>query len=235
MEPIPTYCATICTSTSGDLNYHVNPDDKKIHRWRTTDGSIPVSINLKSFESVTQSLKVQECLEAVLRNLNDKNLGPKFHFVKEPSESAFFITHGIGRARCYASAFFPGSDPKDWYIYIYKLGLELDKDCLINILTHEMLHVVGVRHCYVDPKREYEPFLRYPLKLSDTDNWDGLMQSHLDLNDLSKHKLEPRTVKHVREIYDMPVGEKIDGHEIQDVSWKLGAEEKRAIAKHNAC
>lgn len=154
---------------------------------------------------------------------------------KNPSESAFFVTQGIGRAHCYASAFFPGSDPKDWYIYVYKLGLELDKGHLIKILTHEMLHVLGVRHCYVDPKGEFEPYVRYPRGLSDDNNWDFLMQPQLSPCDLSEHDLEPRTVKHVREIYDMPVGTKIGGHEIQEVSWQVGAEEKRAIAKHNAC
>lgn len=98
-----------------------------------------------------------------------------------------------------------------------------------------MLHVVGVRHCYVDPKREHEPYVRYPRSLSDADNWDFLMQPQLSPCDLSKHYLEPRTVEHVREIYGLPVGEKIDGYEIQDVSWQVGAEKKRAIAKHNAC
>lgn len=210
-----------------------------MYRWGAEDGPIPISVNLNSFKLDNHGNRrgpmVQRCLETVVRKLNYLNIGLQFECVQSPSESAFFVTRGIGYTDSYASAFFPGSDPKDWYIYIYDLGLELDETRLIKVLTHEMMHVVGLRHCYVDPEKENEPYVRYPRGISNKENWDTLMQPHLTLSDLSKYDLKLRTVEDLRKIYALKTGEWVDCYEIQDVSCKVGAAYRRAIALNNAC
>lgn len=253
--PISTYCATICTASSKHLNYHVNPDND-VYRWQTTDGPIPIGINFSSFESREQRSLVKTCLEIVLRSLNNSNIGPKFQFVNDPCRSAFSVTFGGDDPHCYASSFFPGSHPKDWYIYVFKLGLTLSEeqeqllihnrggevesarlqalgDNLIKILAHEMLHVVGVRHCHVDLDEE-EPYVRFPLELSDNDNWDPLMQPRLDPRHFSRLDWRPQTLEEIRQIYAMSEGDSVGCHRIQDVSWRDGRKVRKRMARINA-
>lgn len=200
---------------------------------------------------------VKRCLKIVLHSLNDNNIGPKFQFVDDPGSSAFFVTFGGDSSHCYASSFFPGSHPKDWYIYVFKLALMLseeqeqlliqtrDRDGksagsqaleqnLIKILAHEMLHIVGVRHCAVDLNVEKEPYVRFPPELSDNDNWDPLMQPRLDRMDLSRLGWNSQTLEEIRQIYAMNEGEKIGLHRIRDVSWRDGTQLRKHMAMANA-
>lgn len=254
--PISTYCATICTASSKHLNYHVNPDND-VYRWQTTDGFIPIGINLSRFESREQRSIVKTCFEMVLRSLNDSNIGPKFQLVKDPRRSAFSVTFGGEHPHCYASSFFPGSHPKDWYIYVFKLGLTLSEEQeqllinarggdvksarsqaleqnLIKILAHEMLHIVGVRHCHVDVNYEKEPYVRFPPELSDNDNWDPLMQSRLDRMELSRLGWKSQTFEEIRQIYAMNDGDTVGCHRIRDVSWRDGRKLRKRMARINA-
>lgn len=200
---------------------------------------------------------VKNCLEIVLRSLNDSNIGPKFQFVKDPCRSAFSVTFGGAHPHCYASSFFPGSHPKDWYIYVFKLGLTLSEEQeqllinakggdvksarlqaleqnLVKILAHEMLHIVGVRHCHVDLNDEKEPYVRFPPELSDNDNWDPLMQPRLDRMDLSRLGWKPQTLEELRQIYAMTGEETIGCHRIRDVSWRDGRKVRKRMARINA-
>lgn len=254
--PVPDYCATICTPASKYLNYHVNPDND-IYRWQTTEGSIPIGINLQSFESREQGSMVKRCLKIVLRNLNDNNVGPKFQLVKDPRRSAFSVTFAPGASHCYASSFFPGWHPKDWDIYVFKQGLTLSEEQerlliqprgrdvnsvrlqaleqnLIKILAHEMLHVLGVRHCVVDLNVERESYVRFPPELSDCDNWDPLMQPGVDRMDLSRLNWKSQTIKELRQIYAMNEGDTVGCHRIRDVSWRDGMRVKEQMARIHA-
>lgn len=200
---------------------------------------------------------VKRCLARVLSSLNAHNIGPQFRFVEDPSESAFFISFGGDHPRCYASSFFPGSHPKDWYIYVFKQGLKLSSDQkrsfmdaesagsktarlealeqnLIKILAHEMLHIVGVRHCDVNLDVEQEPYVRFPPELSDNDNWDPLMQGSLDRMDLSRLGWKSQTLEEIRQIYAMDEGETVGCHRIRDVSWQDGARVRKRMARINA-
>lgn len=200
---------------------------------------------------------VQRCLVQVLDSLNAQNIGLQFRFVDDPSDSAFFISFGGNQPRCYASSFFPGSHPKDWYIYVFKLGLALSKDQgrflldsgsedikaarlqaleqnLIKILAHEILHIVGIRHCDVDPIVETEPYVRFPPELSDRNNWDPLMQPKLDRMELSWLGWKPQTLQEIRQIYAMNEGDRVGFHRIRDVSWRDGAERRKHMARSNA-
>lgn len=253
---MPTYCATICTGASNHLNYHVSPDND-VYRWRTADGSIPIGINFSSFESCEQRSIVKKCLEIVLRSLNDSDIGLKFQFVKNPCGSTFSVTFGGDHPHCYASSFFPASHPKDWYIYVFTLGLTLSEEQeqllihdkgsdvnsarsqaveqnLIKILAHEMLHIVGVRHCHVDLNDEKEPYVRFPPELSDNDNWDPLMQSRLDRMNLSRLDWKPQTLEELRQIYAMNEGDTVGCHRIRDVSWRDGRKVRQRMARINA-
>lgn len=200
---------------------------------------------------------VKTCLEIVLRSLNDGNIGPKFQFVKDPRRSAFSIIFGGDHPHCYASSFFPGSHPKDWYIYIFELGLTLSEEQeqllirnrsgdvnsarlqaleqnLIKILAHEMLHIVGVRHCHVDLNDEKEPYVRFPPELSDNDNWDPLMQPRLDRTDFCWLGWKSQTFEEIRQIYAMNEGDTVGCHKIRDVSWRDGRKVRKRMAKINA-
>lgn len=199
---------------------------------------------------------VKTCLIAVLNKFNASNVGPKFRYVVKPSRSAFFVRYG-GDHPLYALSFFPGSHPKDWYIDVFKLSLTLSEDQeqflmdtrrgdlakarkeavkrnLISILTHEMLHVVGVRHCDAQ-LTEMETCVRFPPNLSDDENNEELlMQPSLDWRNLYRLKWLSRTVQEIQQIYAMRAGERIGCHSIRDVSWKVGAKQRKEIALRNA-
>lgn len=200
---------------------------------------------------------VKRCLVQVLDSLNAHNIGPQFQIVDDPSDCAFFISFGGDQPQCYASSFFPGSHPKDWYIYVFKLGLTLSKDQgrflldsgsgdikttrvqaleqnLIRILAHEMLHIVGVRHCHVDPIVETEPYARFPPELPDHENWDPLMEPTIDRMDLSRLGWKSQTLQEIRQIYAMNGGEMVGFSRIRDVSWRDGAEVRKHMARINA-
>ncbi|KAH8774773.1 hypothetical protein F5883DRAFT_547585 [Diaporthe sp. PMI_573] len=200
---------------------------------------------------------VQRCLIIVLDRFNANNVGPKFHFVRDPSYSAFYVTFG-GRDPLYANSFFPGSHPRDWYIDVYTSALTLSEDQaqslmetrlgdfavakaqaleqnLVKILTHEMLHVVGVRHCDAQVTETADRCVRFPPSLSDEENNEELlMQPTLDWRCLSQVEWKDRTIQEIQQIYAMKVGDRIGRHRIRDVSWELGAKKRKEIALRNA-
>lgn len=193
----------------------------------TKNTPIPVGIDLSGFERYKKGMGslVRGCLIAVLQKFNDNGVGPKFEFARNPSSSAFVVTFS-GRRDCYARSFFPDSNPKDWYIYFYSLGLTPCKeqsDSLLNdtvgdiqtarsqalernlvkILTQEVLHVVGVRHCDAHLTERSQPCVRFPPDLSDDDNnEERLMQRRLHWQDLSRINFDwnARTLEEIRQI-----------------------------------
>lgn len=196
---------------------------------------------------------VQRCLITVLDRFNVNNVGPKFQFVHDPFFSAFFVRFG-GDYPLYANSFFPDSLPKDWYIDVFKAGLTLSAEQeqflvdttrrreiraarsraleqnLINILTHEMLHVVGVRHCDAHLTEQGKRCVRFPPDLSDQENdEDRLMHRKLSWRTLSWIDWKARTLEEIRQIY-IEERQCIGRHKIRDVSWQAGAEERRRIA-----
>lgn len=247
---IPIYCAT-CTLASNHLNYNANLDTY-VYRWQTTERPIPIGINLSSFESNKQRSLVTRCLKVVLQKLNDnlETVGPQFRLVKRHSSSAFVVTFEGENPHCYASAFFPDWSPRNWYINVYKPGLTLCSEQkqhlrrtkrgdtktaqlkaleqnLIAILTHEMLHIIGIRHCAIDENVERAPYVRFPIHLSDEDNQDPSMKPNLNWEDLSNFDLKPQTVEEIRQIYAKKEGETIGPYIIRDVSWRSGVKIRR--------
>jgi hypothetical protein len=226
-----------------------------LYRWQTTEAPIPVSIDITSFESFEQGLLAQRCLITVLDRFNAHNVGPKFKFIHYPFHSAFFVRFG-GDYEIYARAFFPGSLPEDWYINIFKPSLVLSAEQeqylmhtgardagrmqaveqnLIKILTHEMLHVVGVRHCDAQVTEKAEKCVRFPPDLSDDENnEERLMQRFLDWTIAAQLDWMDRTIQEIQQIYAMNEGGYVGCHKIQDVSWEDGARRRKEIAWRNA-
>jgi len=255
---MPICCATSSTLGSKSLNYHVNHDNS-VCRWQVTDIPIPVGIDLFSFDSSDEACMARTCLIAVLERFNASNFGPKFQFVDHPSHSAFFVRFG-GDHSSYANAFFPGSHPKDWYIDLFRPSLTLSEDQeqslrntpsrgedisaakaqaleqnLVKILMHEMLHVVGVRHCDAQDTETMERCVRYPHDLSDDkNNEERLMERSLDWRIFSQLDWMNRTLQEIREIYAMKGGDFLGCHRIRDVSWEVGAKQRKEIALRNA-
>lgn len=231
-----------------------------MYRWAIKNTPVPVGIDLSGFEGYKKGMGslVRGCLITVLKKFNDNGVGPKFEFARNPSSSAFVVTFG-GRHDGYASSFFPDSDPNDWYIYVYSPGLTLCKEQsdsllndtvgdiptarsralerkLVNILTHEMLHVVGVRHCDAHLTETSEPCVRFPSDLSDEENnEERLMQRRIHWQDLSRIDFDwnPRTLEEVRQIYQ-PERTHIGDRRVRDVLWQEGVRERKEIARNNA-
>lgn len=249
-------CTTTGTQVSKDLNFQVS--GKFASRWRLTGKPIPVGINFSSFKR-SQRATVRNCLIRVLDSFNAHNVGPQFQYVGDASKSAFFISFRGDHPDCYASSFFPSDHPKDWYIVVYRLGLTLDKEQkrhlrdtagehdnikdmkqkaleqnITQILAHELLHIVGVRHCDVNPQDEKEPYVRFPRGQSDEDNFDPLMRTKLPWRDFSQLDWKPETLEEIRQLYAMKAGEKIGPYTIRDVSWEDGAKRRKKIAINNA-
>lgn len=238
------------------INYHIHPD-KHLYRWQP-DNPIPIGINFRSFKSPEDKAMVKKCLKSVLAKFNSMNVGPKLFTVSDPSVSAFFLTfveddrrRAPGDSVRLGKAFFPSRDADNWFIYLYSGSFTLNEDeedssaiprsqaleqKLIRILTHELLHVLGVRHCDAHLTEEDLPCIRVPSNLSEDEHHEPLMEPALSSNWASQSPSDWKhsTVKAIQQVYAVKEGEYIEGHKVQDVRWQAHVEEKKKQVRKNA-
>jgi hypothetical protein len=118
--------------------------------------------------------------------------------------------------------------------------LEALEQNLSAILSHEMLHIMGLRHCDAQQTEKGKPCGQYPSRISPKDHHDPLMQTYLDWSDFSELDWNSKTMKHIRKIYtkkdDGKIFAKTDdgeivGYKIKNVSWEAGAKERDDLLK----
>lgn len=238
------------------INCHIHPDNH-LYRWQP-DNPIPIGINFSSFKSGEDMLLVKTCLKFVLHKFNFRNVGPKFFFVSDPSVSAFFVTfveddrrRAPGDRVPLAKAFFPSQDANEWFIYLYSGSLTLNEheedslsiprsqaveQKLIMILTHELLHVLGVRHCDAHVIEKGLPCIRFPSNLSDEEHHEPLMDPSLPSKQTSQPQLDWKdsTVEAIQQLYDVRNGGYVEGHKVRDVRWQAHVKEKEKQLRNNA-
>ncbi|KAJ5472590.1 hypothetical protein N7530_006591 [Penicillium desertorum] len=85
---------------------------------------------------------------------NKADVGVNFEFVPLAKDANFVLTHGGDKGSVLASAYFPNRKGLN-FVFVYSLAFQPDfRNGLWKIFTHELGHVLGLRHEFaMDPKR----------------------------------------------------------------------------------
>ncbi|KAL9618292.1 MAG: hypothetical protein Q9160_007003 [Pyrenula sp. 1 TL-2023] len=88
---------------------------------------------------------------------NEAKVGVRFEFVALAKDANFVICHGGEKGTVLASAYFPNGKDLN-YVFVYSFAFDPDwKPNLWKVLTHELGHVLGLRHEFaMDPGRMFE-------------------------------------------------------------------------------
>ena len=77
---------------------------------------------------------------------NEANVGVTFEHVALAKDANFVICHGGSLGTVLASAYFPNPDDLN-FVFVYSFAFQPDwKPNLWKVLTHELGHVLGLRH-----------------------------------------------------------------------------------------
>ena len=147
-------------------------------------------------------------LNTAAKKWNDAKVGVTFRHVALPSDANFLICYGGRLSGLLARSYFPHQQDVN-FVYVYKEAFAPGwKDNLWRVLTHELGHVLGLRHEFAmdaGPRFEGDAVQlgeRNPLSVM---NYTA-----------RPPKLQPSDVATARRFYKMPAGTLISGTRIVD-------------------
>lgn len=139
---------------------------------------------------------------------NEAGVGVKFEPVTLAKDANFVICHGGPKGNVLASAYFP--DGKDLnFVYVYSAAFDPDwKPNLWKVLTHELGHILGLRHEFA---------------MDQGDRFEGGAVQLGERNPLSVMNYRPEApelqqsdIVGTRDFYKLPAGTMISGTPITD-------------------
>ncbi|GJC90381.1 hypothetical protein ColLi_13219 [Colletotrichum liriopes] len=86
-------------------------------------------------------------LNIACQKWNDLDVGVKFEWIKNPADATFALWHGGSQGDVLASAFFPNANDLSM-VLVYNAAFSMPKwkANLWKVFTHELGHVLGLRH-----------------------------------------------------------------------------------------
>ncbi|CAN8095394.1 unnamed protein product [Discula destructiva] len=222
-KPAPLRCATQELDDhqqAGEIGLH--PTHNSIYRF-APGSNITVSIDWASFKDLRltddQRHSLLCGLQSVLATINTWNLGDlKFRYVAPLQEGVVQLRYGGNATRTlrdgstvttWASTQFPHPWKQRYTVYVYAATFDPQFfTVLVNILSHEFAHLLGMRH-YPVPPGEVLDMVEYG-----TMDKKSIMGVFCHPGDLY---FRPLDVYWLQELYATPEGHQIGGKRLEDV------------------
>ncbi|KAL8717255.1 MAG: hypothetical protein Q9225_005487 [Loekoesia sp. 1 TL-2023] len=139
---------------------------------------------------------------------NEANVGVTFEYVPLAKDASFVLCHGGLLSTVLASAYFPNENDLN-FVYVYSYAFHPGwKDALWKVFTHELGHVLGLRHEFA--MDEGHMFEGNAVQVS--------QRNELSVMNYRKEppEIQPSDITATKEFYGMPTGTKISGTPIKD-------------------
>ncbi|KAL6701277.1 hypothetical protein J3F84DRAFT_399050 [Trichoderma pleuroticola] len=196
--------------------------DSQILRWRK-GSELTYLICEESFPSKDSAMAAKDGMKAAIARW--KGEGASFKEVKRYEPAAFAVVYEHRQRSDYlAYAFFPRAEPGELLLYPRIFAGDNGK-YLANILSHEIGHVLGLRHEFAHKKEVDVPSVRFG-----SEDPQSVMEYHEDLSKLQVTKKDLQGLKEVY-AYDQPV---YKGMPVIDVSPKPDTFSERSSANYEA-
>lgn len=196
--------------------------DSQILRW-CKGSELTYLICEESFPSKDSAMAAKDAMKAAIARW--KGEGASFKEVKRYETATFAVIYDHHQRSDYlAYAFFPRAEPGELLLYPRIFAGDNGK-YLANILSHEIGHVLGLRHEFAYKKEADVPSVRFG-----SEDPQSVMEYH---DDLSKLQVTDKDLKGLKELYayDQPV---YKGMPVIDVSPKPGNFGERSSANYEA-
>ncbi|KAK4066162.1 uncharacterized protein Triagg1_8230 [Trichoderma aggressivum f. europaeum] len=196
--------------------------DSQILRW-FKGSELTYLICEESFPSKDSAMAAKDGMKAAITKW--KGEGASFKEVKRYEPAAFAVVYDHRQRSDYlAYAFFPRAEPAELLLYP-KIFAGGNGNHLANILSHEIGHVLGLRHEFAHKKEAHVPSVRFG-----SEDPQSVMEYH---EDLSKLQVTKKDLEGLKELYayDQPV---YKGMPVIDVSPKSHHFSERSSADYEA-
>jgi hypothetical protein len=212
--PITLPSVPICiTQKSGSQNPNLGPTKITLGLYLQMTRWMPGSVikwtaPKTGYDSEEDAEHAASHLGLAAKKWNDAEVGVTFEQVTQPEDANFLLVHGGDAGDALASSFCPNADYLN-FVYVYSKAFhESWKPVLWKVLTHELGHVLGLRHEFA-----MDPGIRF----------EGSAVLFGERNELSvmNYRLEPpeiqkSDIEFTRAFYNLPVGSMLLGVVITD-------------------